>query len=170
MDKIFFDSWDSLLRTFIITVLAYISLIAMLRISGKRTLTQLNAFDFVVTIALGSAFATVMLNKDIVLADGILALGLLIGLQYGITSLSAAYPPVKSIITSKPTLLLYKGIIDKKALKKQRITVDELMEAVRKKGMQDIKKVDAVILETAGEITVLSEFDKGSQNVLRDHT
>lgn len=168
MDKIFFDSWESLLRTFIITVLAYFALIAMLRISGKRTLTQLNAFDFVVTIALGSTLATVMLNKDVVLADGVLALLLLIGLQFAITSLSSASPLIKNIITAKPTLLLYKGVIDQEALKNQRITVDEVMEAVRKKGMQDIKKVDAVILETAGDLTVLSEFDMDSQNVLRN--
>lgn len=168
MDKIFFDSWESLLRTFIITVLAYLSLIAMLRISGKRTLTQLNAFDFIITIALGSAFATVMLNKDVVLADGLLALLLLIGLQYLITSLSSAFPSVKNIITDKPTLLLYKGVIDRKALKTQRITEEELKEAIRKKGMQDINKVGAVILETAGELTVLTEFDKETQNVLGD--
>lgn len=168
MDKIFFDSWESLLRTFIITVLAYLSLIAMLRISGKRTLTQLNAFDFIVTIALGSAFATVMLNKDVVLADGLLALLLLIGLQYLITSLSSAFPSVKNIITGKPTLLLYKGVIDRKALRTQRITEEELKEAIRKKGMQDISKVGAVILETAGELTVLNEFDKETQNVLGD--
>ena len=166
MDKIFFDSWESLLRTFIITVLAYLSLIAMLRISGKRTLTQLNAFDFIITIALGSAFATVMLSKDVVLADGLLALFLLIGLQYLITSLSSAFPSVKNMITDKPTLLLYKGIIDNKALRTQRITEEELKEAIRKKGMQDISKVGAVILETAGELTVLTEFDKEKQNVL----
>jgi uncharacterized membrane protein YcaP (DUF421 family) len=169
MEKIFFDSWDSLLRTFIITLLAYISLIAMLRISGKRTLTQMNAFDFIVTIALGSAFATVMLNKNVVLADGLLALLLLIGLQYLITKLSSRFPIVKNIITSSPTVLLYRGKIDHKALKEQRITVDELKEAIRKKGIQDVSKVGAVILETAGELIVMAEFDKDVQNVLHDN-
>lgn len=141
MDKIFFESWESLLRTFIITFVAYLSLIAMLRISGKRTLTQLNAFDFIVTIALGSAFATVMLNKDVVLADGLLALLMLIGLQYLITSLSSAFPPVKNIITGKPTLLLYKGVIDRKALKNQRITEEELKEAIRKKECKTLMRL-----------------------------
>ena len=158
MDNIFFDNWDSLFRTFLITILAYISLIAMLRISGKRTLTQMNAFDFIITIALGSAFATVMLNKDVVLADGILALFLLIGLQFLITWLSSRHPAIKNVITSK--LLLYKGKVDHKALRRQRVTVDELKEAARKKGLQDLDDVGAIILETAGELTVLAEPTK----------
>jgi uncharacterized membrane protein YcaP (DUF421 family) len=62
---IFFGGWESLLRTFVITVLAYVFLIVLLRGSGKRTLSKMNAFDFIVTIALGSTLATVMLNKSI---------------------------------------------------------------------------------------------------------
>lgn len=155
MDKIFFDTWESLLRTFIITVLAYFALIAMLRISGKRTLTQMNAFDFIVTIALGSAFATVTLNKEVVLADGVLVLGLLIGLQYIITWLSVRYKSINSLITGRPTLLAYNGELYQDILKKQRVTNDEVEEALRKHGLTDIKDTKAVLLETAGNISVI---------------
>lgn len=88
MNNIFFDSWDSILRTLVITILAYVALIILLRISGKRTLSKMNAFDFIVTIALGSTLATVLLNKSVSLADGVLALFLLIGLQFLITFFS----------------------------------------------------------------------------------
>lgn len=70
MSKLFFDSWESIFRTIVITVLAYFSLIRLLRISGKRTLSKMKAFDFVVTVALGSTPATVLLNKLVALADG----------------------------------------------------------------------------------------------------
>jgi len=74
MQNIFFDSWHSIIRTIVITILAYIFLIFMLRISGKRTLSKMNAFDFIITIALGSTFASVSLNKNVALADGVLVL------------------------------------------------------------------------------------------------
>ena len=72
IEDIFFESWDSIIRTAIISVQAYIRLLVMLRIAGNRPLTQLNAFDFIVNVAIGSTLATVMLNKDVVLADGVL--------------------------------------------------------------------------------------------------
>lgn len=87
MNKLFFDSWESIIRTLVITVLAYLVLLFLLRVSGKRTLSKMNAFDFIITIALGSTLATVVLNKSVALADGVLAFFLLIGLQFVMTYL-----------------------------------------------------------------------------------
>ena len=69
MEQIFFTSWTSIFRTLIIGVLAYVGLILMLRVSGKRTLSKMNAFDLIVTVALGSTLATVLLTKSVALAD-----------------------------------------------------------------------------------------------------
>ena len=107
MEKLFFDSWESFLRTFIITILAYVAMVALLRSSGKRTLSKMNAFDFVITVALGSSLATVALNKDVTLADGTLAFALLIFLQYLISSLAVRIRWVKKVVTGQPSLLLY---------------------------------------------------------------
>lgn len=62
-------------------VLAYVALVVLLRVSGKRTLSKMNAFDLVVTVALGSTLATVLMAKDVALAEGVFAFALLIGLQ-----------------------------------------------------------------------------------------
>src|SRR5919106_4441321 len=83
-----FDSWAGLGRVLLVGTLAYAALVLLLRISGKRTLTKLNAFDLAVTVALGSTLATVLLSSSVALAEGVLALGLLISLQYLITWLS----------------------------------------------------------------------------------
>src|SRR6478672_9580467 len=98
MNKLFFNSWSSIERTFIITVLAYIAMIILLRISGKRTLSKMSAFDFIVTIALGSSFATVALTKSVALIDGVLVFALLIGMQFIITWLSVRVKTVKHLI------------------------------------------------------------------------
>jgi uncharacterized membrane protein YcaP (DUF421 family) len=99
MDNLFFDSWESLGRTFTVTILAYLIMIFLLRVSGKRTLSKMNALDFIVTIALGSTLATVALNKNVALADGALAFFLLIFLQFFITWLTVREKKIKKIVT-----------------------------------------------------------------------
>ena len=69
----FFHSWFDLLRVAVVGTLAYSALIVWLRISGKRSLSKWNAFDFIVTIALGSTLATAFLSKDVALAEGVFA-------------------------------------------------------------------------------------------------
>jgi uncharacterized membrane protein YcaP (DUF421 family) len=68
-----FDGWGSIARTAIVGVLAYAALVVLLRISGKRTLAKMNAFDLVVTVALGSTLATILLSKEVSLASGVAA-------------------------------------------------------------------------------------------------
>lgn len=157
MDQIFFSNWNSLLRTFIICILAYFSLILMLRISGKRTLSQMKEFDFIVTVALGSTLATVLLNKDVALADGALALGLLIFLQYLLAAASVRSKAFSRLISSEPTLMLYKGKFLKEALKKERVTEDEIRSVLRGEGVSSIAGVEAVVMESNGKFTVLKE-------------
>ncbi len=105
----FFDSWSSLLRVIVVGTLAYVSLVLLLRISGKRTLAKLNAFDLVVTVALGSTLATVLLNRSVALAEGIAAFALLAGLQYSVAWLSVRSARFSALVKSEPTLLLHRG-------------------------------------------------------------
>ena len=87
----FFDSGTVLVRTVVVGTLAYLALVALLRLAGKRTLSKWNAFDLVVTVAFGSTLATALLSKDTSLAQGVVAFALLVGLQWVITRLSVRY-------------------------------------------------------------------------------
>ena len=91
----------------------------------------MNAFDFIVTIALGSTLATVMLNKSIPLADGVLAFFLLIYLQYVITYLSVRSTFINRLIKSSPSLIFYKGEMIKKTMRAERITEDQVLAIIR---------------------------------------
>ncbi len=157
MDKIFFDSWESIFRTLIITVLAYAILIVMLRVSGKRTLTQMNAFDMVITIALGSTLASVTLDKNVALADGALTFLLLILLQYIITYLSVRNAKFKHLVKASPTLIGYNGQLMEDVMKRERITKEEVCEKLRESGYTSMKDIKAIVLETAGNINVLAK-------------
>ena len=116
-----FDSWESVVCSIVITILAYALLIFLLRVSGKRTLSKMNAFDFVVTVALGSTLATVMLSKDVALIDGVLAFFLLIFLQFSITWLSVRNKMISNLVESSPQLLVYRGQLLKTVMKNERM-------------------------------------------------
>lgn len=154
---IFFDNWDALFRTGIIGVMAYVSLIFFLRISGRRTLSKMNAFDLVVTVSLGSTLATILLNKDVALAEGALAFALLIGMQFAVTWLSVRISWVRKTVTGEPALLMYQGAFLSSALRITRVTEDEVMAAVRSAGHEILVKIEAVVLETDGSFSVVQK-------------
>lgn len=155
MEHIFFNGWAGLLRTLVVGVLAYVSLVFFLRISGKRTLSKMNAFDLVVTIALGSTLATVVLNKDVALAEGALAFALLIGLQFAVTWSSVRARWVRQWVTGEPLILLYRGEFLPAALRCARVAEDEVRAAIRSAGLASLYEAEAVVLETDGSFSVV---------------
>src|SRR5688572_7732040 len=135
MEKFFFDSWDSILRTAVIAPLSYFGLLLMLRAVGSRALSQLNAFDLIVTVALGSTLATAILTKNVPLADGLLGFAMLIGLQWAITKLSMRFKPFRKFVKTEPKLLYFKGQYLEQELKQSGITEDEILQVVRSAGI-----------------------------------
>lgn len=158
----FFDTWSGLLRVVVVGPLAYLALILFLRISGKRTLTKLNAFDLVVTVALGSTLSSIILSKSVALLEGILALATLIALQYLITWSSVRSSRVQAMIKAEPTLLAHEGELIEGAMRRQRMTRDDVLSALRSEGLDDLSQAAAVVLETDGSISVIkSVSDQG---------
>lgn len=155
MENIFFTNWESIFRTAILTILGYFTMVLLLRISGKRTLSKMNAFDFIITIAVGSGLATLALNKQVSLADGFVAFSLFVTLQFCLTWLSVRNKYVRRLITNEPSMLFYNGAFLNKQMKKHRMTKEEVFKASRQKGFSSLENVDMVILETTGEITIL---------------
>jgi uncharacterized membrane protein YcaP (DUF421 family) len=168
MEQFFFSNWTSIARTLVIGVAAYAGLIILLRLSGKRTLTKMNAFDLIVTVALGSTLATVLLNKSVPLADGLVAFALLIFLQYLLTWLSVRSKTVSKLIKSEPTLLVYQGAFLSAALKSERVTEAEILAGLREQGVASVADAAAVILETGGDLSILKNTSDGPQSVLQD--
>jgi uncharacterized membrane protein YcaP (DUF421 family) len=167
----FFDSWAGIGRVLIVGSMAYIALAVALRISGKRTLTKLNAFDLVVTVALGSTLATVLLSKSVALAEGVLALILLVSLQYVITWLSVRVAWFERLVKSEPTLVFHQGEFLDKALRSQRVTRDEVMSALRASGVSNASSAAAVVLETDGSMSVLKTApEESATSTLQDLT
>lgn len=148
--SIFFQNWQGIVRTIVIGVLAYVTLIAFLRISGKRTLAKLNAFDLVVTVALGSTLSAILLQESVALAEGAVAMGLLILMQFLVTFTSVRWPRFATAVRAEPTLLVRNGAICRDAMKRQRVTEGEALSAVRSGGGHDFADVETLILESDG--------------------
>jgi uncharacterized membrane protein YcaP (DUF421 family) len=152
---VFYDDWQGLVRVVVVGSCAYGALIVLLRVSGKRTLAKLNAFDFVVTVSLGSTLATVLLSSSVALAEGITALALLAGLQYLVAAASTRSRRVERLVKSEPTLV-YRDRFLAGAMRRERVTSDELRQAARAQGHADLSEVAAIVLETDGTLSILT--------------
>jgi uncharacterized membrane protein YcaP (DUF421 family) len=156
----FFNSWYDLGRILVAGVLGYASLILLLRVSGKRTLSKMNAFDFIVTVAFGSVLATILLSKDVSLSEGVLALALLVGLQYVVTWLSVRSETIQHLIKAQPALLVYRGEFLRHVMKSERVTEEEVHAAMRQQGLAEMQDILAVVIETDGSLTVVSQAEE----------
>ena len=150
----FFESWYNIGRTVSLSIISFTALIILLRGSGKRTLSKLNVFDFVFVVAVGSVFASTIMSKDVTLVEGVFALATLIGIQMLLAELAARSKTAERIINGEPALLLSRGKFLTRALKRERITEEEVRAAIRAEGITRVEDVDAVVLENDGTLTV----------------
>lgn len=160
------DGWADIARVLLIGAAAYATLVVLLRVSGKRTLAKLNAFDLVVTVAIGSTLATILLSSDVSFLEGAAALTLLVALQFGAAFMASRSRVSRRALKSTPTLLLRDGQFREEALRGQRVSADEVRQAVRSSGAGDIGGVTAVVLETDGSLSVISTERVGDGSAL----
>lgn len=154
MKELLFKDWDSLWHVAICALLSYFTLFLFIRISGKRTLSKLTAFDFVVTITLGSTLASMMLGKSTV-AEGAVALLVMISLQFILAYVAKESRVMEKVINSKPTLLYYDGKFLEEEMDREVVTKEEVYAAVRKFRIFNLRHVRAVVMEINGELTVV---------------
>ncbi|MHB1413950.1 MAG: DUF421 domain-containing protein [Chloroflexota bacterium] len=151
----FFNSWFDLARVVIVGIGAYVALVLSLRVFGKRTLSKMNAFDLVVTVALGSTLATILLSQSVSLAEGIVAFLVLLGLQYVVAWLSVRSSPFSALVKSEPSLLFFRGQFLAASMRRERVVVAEVLAAMREQGISSLSEVEAVVLETDGSFSVV---------------
>ena len=164
----FFESWMGLLRTIVIGICAYASLIVLLRLSRKRTLSKMNAFDLIVTVALGSTLATIMLSPDTPLAEGVTAMAVLVLLQFIITWLSVRFKVVDRFVKAEPRLLFHRGDFLRQAMKSERVTEGEILQAMRSAGLGKPEDAEAVVLETDGSLSIVQNAGSDCITVLEN--
>lgn len=169
MDNIVFlwNGYEPLLRTIIVGTLTYIGMILMLRVSGKRTLLSMNAFDFIITVAMGSAFGRILTAKQVSVVEALVTFALLISLQYIVSWFETRSEKFASFVTGSPTLLYYQGQFLERAMKKQRVRKAEMLAAARAKKLENMDQVEAVVLETSGSLSIIKKSSKTGESTLQ---
>lgn len=155
-DSVLLGDIDSVLRVLVVGPLAYVTLIVILRASGKRTLSKMNAFDFVVTVALGSLLASVLLDSQVGLAEGAAAMTVLVIGQLAVSWLSVRSDRFERLVKAEPTLVLRDGEPLPTAMRRMRVTRRDLEAAARQAGTE-LSTVAGMILEPDGTLSVVRE-------------
>lgn len=148
-------SWGGVGRVLVSGAVAYVFLVVLLRWSGKRTLSKLNAFDLVVTVAMGSTLGSVVLSGEVPLAEGAAGFVILVLCQLILARASVGSGRFSGWVRSTPRLLLADGTLREEALVAERITRQEVLAALRQAGIGRIEDTGAVVLETDGSLSVL---------------
>jgi uncharacterized membrane protein YcaP (DUF421 family) len=155
MDKIFSFNISDILGILISAVVVFIVLVFYIRIMGKRSTSELNSFDWIVTVSMGSVFASTIIIKDITIFEGCISIFILLIMQYVTTKIMKKSEWFRKAVKATPHLLLFKGEFIEENLKKERILKAEIYAEIRQKGLKSIKQIYAVVLETNAKISVI---------------
>ena len=157
-----FESWQSILNISITGAVSFIGLIILLRIAGKRTLTKMNAFDFIMTFTIGSTLATTITSDDTTVSEGLTALAIIIFVQYAIAWLEVRSDLFQKLIKAQPSVLFHEGEFREATMRKERITKVEVLAAMRYSGLSDPSQARLVVMETDGQLSVIPDSDQKS--------
>lgn len=164
---VFFDGWSGIIRIAITAPIVYVAVIIFIRISGKRSTSKMNNFDWIVTVALGSMVGSVIVLKNVVILEGLEAIALLLILQYGVTKLSAVVPAFSKTVRSSPTILFFRGQFQEETMQAERVTRTEILAAIREAGQTRLDAVEAVVLESDANLSVIPRQEEDFPETLQ---
>ncbi len=148
-----------LLEKILRPIVVYLCLIVLLRVFGKRELAQLNPFDLVVLLSLSNTVQNAIIGDDNSLSGGIVGALALLAANWGLNRVLYAMPRLNRLLQGTPTVLVRDGVVDKKAMKEQILTREELVEVLHKQGVRGLRDVKQCTLEPGGTFYVESPED-----------
>lgn len=137
------------------TAILYSLVVLVMRLMGKRQLGELQPYELVITIMISDLASLPMQDTRLPLLLGIIPIITMLIMQIFVSEIQLRSEKIRSIIDGKPSILLRNGKIDTKALREQRINIDDLMEELRVNGYFNIDDIAYVILENNGQISVI---------------
>lgn len=141
------------------SIIAFLLLLLLTRIMGKKQLSQLTFFDYVVGITIGSIAATMSTDKNIQISNGVVSLAI-----WGLFPIILGFFGMKSrrflqLTDGRPSIIIKNGEVLEESMKKNQLAIDELMMLLREKGVFKVDDVEMAVLETNGELSVLKKTD-----------
>ena len=161
-----FGGWEPIARILVVGTLGYVALVLLLRVGEKRTLAQLSAFDFIITVAVGASFGRILTASGVALAEAVTAFALLVTLQFAVSWLQTRSPAFSRLMTAPPTMLFFRGRFLRDAMRLARVTEEELRAVARQHGLGSLERVEAIVLEPNGSFAVIEEGTAGDGSAL----
>lgn len=149
-----------MLSTFIRSIVIYILVLVVMRIMGKREIGQMQPFELAISIMIADLASIPMTDVGIPISNGIIPIMGLLVMHLIISVLNLKSNKIREFICGKPTILINRGKIDEKKLKKEKFTLNELEEKLRSNNVMDLGDVEYAILETSGDISVIQKPNK----------
>lgn len=156
----FFERIKSMIIVFIRTLLLYIFVLISMRLMGPGELSQMQPFQLVIIMMIAELAALPMGDTGLPLLNGFIAILGLLFAEVVISYINLKSERARGIICGKPSVLINKGLIDEKELRKLRININDLMEQIRSKDYHNIADVEFAILETNGDLSIVPKSHK----------
>lgn len=142
------------------TLILYIFVLISVRIMGKGELSEMQPFELVVTLMIAELAALPMEDTKLPLINGIIAILTILFVQITISFINLKSEKARRFICGKPSILIHKGVINEKELRRLRINMNDLIEQLRTKDYPVIKDVEYAILETSGDLSIIPKSNK----------
>lgn len=148
---------DSVLRA----AAVYFAVLVLFRLSGRRTLAQMTAFDFVLLLIISEATQNAMIGDDYSVTNGLLVIATLILLNIGLSLLKDRSRVIEELVDGVPTVLVADGKLLEREMRKSRVGVEDILHAAREKqGLERLDQIKYAVLEVSGGINVIPKEQK----------
>ncbi len=163
--SIFYDGTDGIVRILLSAPIMYLAIILFIRLAGKRSTSQMNNFDWIVTVALGSITGSGIILKSVTVSEALFATAILLATQWLLTSGILRFDWMAHLAKAEPRLLVHRGQYVHSAMRAERVTETEVMSAIRARGLTDVRDAQWVILETDATFSVIADDGRNFSNV-----
>ena len=138
------------------SVAVYLFLLLAFRFTGKRQVGQLTPFDLVLLLIISNVVQNAVIGNDNSLGGGLIGAVTILALNYAVVEVAYRFKRARRLLEAQPTLLIHNGRVLHENLRRERVTLDELMAALRKHGVVEPARARFAVLEESGEISVVA--------------
>lgn len=167
--NLFIHSWQAVIRVAITAIVFYILLVFILKFLGSRSVGNFSVYDFVATLTIGSTISSTLILSEATLLNGLLAVLIFLGLQYLISKITRKWPSVNKALNPTPKVVFFKGDFIEKNLNKARVNKNEVYSSIRMQARTTSDQVYAVIMETNGSLSVITQASEGYEDEITQY-
>lgn len=139
------------------TILFLVIILILIRIMGKRELGELNVFDIIISFMISELFSNAIANQNTSILMAVFPILIIFLVQISISLIVLKFPKIRSLIESEPVIIIEKGKIKYKEMKRQRYNTSDLLLQIREKGIEDLKEIEYAILEINGSLSIFTK-------------